>query len=56
MIDNAELQDIPGTKAMLLSDPARTVDMLPFGNWVKDEKTIPSIVVDQKVVSVTVTN
>lgn len=56
VIDKAELPDIPGTKAMLLSDPARTVDMLPFGNWVKDEKTIPSIVVDQKVVSVTVTN
>jgi len=56
VIDKSELPDLASTKTMLLGDPTRTVNMLPFGNWIKHEKDIPSIIADQKIVTITVTD
>jgi len=53
-IEQAELPDLPATKALLLQDAKRTLKTLPYQHWVEKDQPTGTVIIDKKVMSITV--
>lgn len=53
-VERAELPDLPATKALVLRDAKRTLTTLPYRHWVERSIHTGTVVVDKKVMQVTV--
>jgi hypothetical protein len=53
-LDNAELPDLPATRALVLQDAKRTMRILPHSHWIEQSQDIERIVIDKDVLSITV--
>ena len=53
-VEGAELADLPGTKALVLGDKKRTLQVLPYRHWVEKSFPVGDVVIDRKVMSVLV--
>jgi len=53
-IERAELPDLPATKALILQDDKRVMKTQPYQHWIEKKIDTDTIVVDKKVLSITV--
>jgi hypothetical protein len=53
-LDNAELPDLPATRALVLQDAKRALRILPHSHWIEQSQNIERIVIDKDVLSITV--
>jgi len=53
-VEKAELPDLPPTKAMVLADAKRTLRTQPYSHWLEDSFKTGTVVIDKKVVNITV--
>jgi hypothetical protein len=53
-IENAELPDLPATKAIVLGDPARAVTMRMFPGWIDKSVRTDGVLIDRKIMNITV--
>jgi len=53
-VEQAELSDLPGTKALVLTDAKRTLRVQPYQHWLEDSFRIGMFVADTKVMHITV--
>jgi hypothetical protein len=53
-LDNAELPDLPATRALVLQDAKRALRVLPHAHWIEQSQNIERIVIDKHVLSITV--
>jgi len=53
-IERAELPDLPDTKALILQDDKRVMKTQPYQHWIEKKIDTDTIVVDKKVLSITV--
>ena len=54
MLERAELPDLPATKALVLSDAKRTLTVQPYQHWIEDSLETGTVVIDQRVMRITV--
>lgn len=55
-VETAELPDLPATKALILQDAKRAMRIMPYQRWIEKNIKTGTIVVDKKVVKITVKN
>jgi hypothetical protein len=53
-VEEAELPDLPATKAMVLQNAKRTLRTQPYQHWLEDSVETGTIVIDKKVLQITV--
>jgi len=53
-IERAELPDLPATKSLVLQDAKRVLKMQPYRHWLEKSLRTGSVIMDKKVISVTV--
>ena len=53
-LENAELPDLPATRALVLQDAKRAMRVLPHAHWIEQSQNIERIVIDKQVLSITV--
>ncbi len=53
-VETAELPDLPATKALVLQDAKRSIQILPYQHWVEKNIKTGTIVVDKNVIKITV--
>jgi hypothetical protein len=53
-MENAELPELPATKAMVLGDARRAITMQAYPGWIDKSVRTGSIVVDRKIMNITV--
>lgn len=53
-VEKAELPDLPATKALVFQDAKRTLKSRPFRHWIEKNLQIGSVVLDRKVMHITV--
>ena len=53
-VEKAELPDLPATKALVLGDAKRTLRAQPYQRWLENSLETATIVIDKKVMRVTV--
>jgi hypothetical protein len=53
-LEGAELPDLPATKMLVLGDAKRTLDILPYHHWVEKIFETNTVVVDKKIIPITV--
>lgn len=53
-VENAELPDLPATKALILQDEKRALTARPYQRWVEKVFSTDAVVIDKKVMEVTV--
>jgi hypothetical protein len=53
-VERAELPDLPATKALLLQDAKRTLKSQPHPRWLEESLTTGTIIIDEKVMQITV--
>jgi hypothetical protein len=53
-LERAELPDLPGTKALVLLDPKRTLKTQPYQHWVEKSFNTGTITLDKKIMRITV--
>jgi len=53
-IETAELPDLPDTRALLLADAKRTMRIRPFSHWIEKNLETDAVVIDKKVLQITV--
>jgi hypothetical protein len=53
-VEQAELSDLPATKALVLTDAKRTLRVQPYQHWLEDSFRIGMFVADTKVMHITV--
>ncbi len=53
-VENAELPDLPATKALVLQNMKRTLITQPYQHWFERSLETDTIVIDEKVLSITV--
>jgi hypothetical protein len=53
-VENAELPDLPATKALILHDGKRTLKTRPYAKWLEKNYKIGAIIIDEKTMSITV--
>ena len=53
-MEQAELPGLPATKAMVLGDSRRANTMQVFPGWIDKSVRTPTIIVDKKIMNVTV--
>jgi hypothetical protein len=53
-IEKAELPDLPATKALLMVDTKRTLRVRPYAHWLERNLETGSVVIDKKVLKITV--
>ncbi|MGA1979621.1 MAG: SpoIVB peptidase S55 domain-containing protein [Sedimentisphaerales bacterium] len=53
-VENAELPDLPATKILLLQDGKRTLRSQPHPRWLEESLTTGTIIIDEKVMHITV--
>ena len=54
IIEKAELPDLPATKALLLQDTKRALRIRPYSHWLERNLETGSVVIDKKVLQITV--
>lgn len=54
IIETAELPDLPATKALLLQDTKRVLRVRPYSHWLERNLQTGSVVIDKKVLQITV--
>jgi len=54
IIETAELPDLPATKALLLLDTKRTLRIRPYSHWLERNLQTGSVVIDKRVLQITV--
>jgi hypothetical protein len=54
IIERAELPDLPATKALLLQDTKRVLRVRPYSHWLERNLKTGSVVIDKKVLQITV--
>jgi hypothetical protein len=54
IIERAELPDLPATKALLLQDTKRVLRVRPYSHWLERNLQTGSVVIDKKVLQITV--
>ncbi len=54
IIEKAELPDLPATKALLLQDTKRALRIRPYSHWLERNLETDAIVIDKKVLQITV--
>ncbi|MGD8499163.1 MAG: hypothetical protein PVJ86_00860 [Phycisphaerales bacterium] len=53
-VEKAELPDLPATKTLVLQDAKRALRMQPYSHWLERSLEIGAVVIDKKVLRVTV--
>ncbi len=53
-IEKAELPDLPATKTLILRDTKRTLRILPHSHWLEQSLETGTVVIDKKVLRITV--
>jgi hypothetical protein len=53
-VEKAELPDLPATKALVLGDAKRTLRTRPYQHWLEKSLTTGTVVIDKKVMHITV--
>ena len=53
-LEKAELPDLPATKVLLLQDSKRTLRSQPHPNWLEESLVTGTIIIDEKVLPITV--
>ncbi len=53
-LEQAELPDLPGTKALILQNAKRTLKIQPYQHWIERSLEIGTVVIDKKVMKITV--
>jgi len=53
-VERAELPDLPATKALILADAKRTLRTQPYQHWVEKSLDIGTVVIDKKIIHITV--
>jgi len=54
IIEKAELPDLPATKALLMQDTKRAIRVRPYSHWLERNLEIENVVIDKKVLQITV--
>ena len=54
IIERAELPDLPATKALLLGDAKRALQVRPYAHWLERDLQTGSVVMDKKTLQITV--
>ena len=54
VVENAELPDLPATKALVLQDSKRALRVLPYFHWLERSVKTDTIVIDKSVLPITV--
>jgi len=54
IIETAELPDLPATRALLLQDTKRAIRVRPYSHWLEQNLKTGAIVIDKKVLQITV--
>jgi hypothetical protein len=53
-VEKAELPDLPATKVLVLQDAKRTLEIRPYQHWVEESFRTGTVIIDKKVMRVTV--
>jgi hypothetical protein len=53
-VEKAELPDLPATKTLILRDTKRTLRVLPYSHWIEQSLETGTVVIDKKILSITV--
>jgi hypothetical protein len=53
-LEQAELPDLPGTKVLVLQNAKRTLKIQPFSHWIERSLETGTVVIDKKVIKITV--
>jgi hypothetical protein len=53
-LEKAELPQLPATKALVLGDAKRAITMQVYPDWIEKEVRTDSVIMDQKVMNITV--
>ena len=53
-VEKAELPDLPATKALVLQDDKRALRVQPYLHWLEDNLKTGTIIIDKKVMHITV--
>ena len=53
-VEKAELPDLPATKALVLQDAKRAVRIQPYQHWLEDSLEVGTVIIDKKVMRITV--
>jgi hypothetical protein len=53
-VEKAELPDLPATKVLLLQDVKRTLRSQPHPNWLEENLAVGTVIIDEKVMHITV--
>ena len=53
-VEKAELPDLPATKALVLQDTKRTLRSQPYLHWLEDNLQTDTVIIDKKVMRITV--
>ena len=54
VVEQSELADLPSTKAMVLFDSKRTLEVSPYYHWQEKQFELSTLVIDEKKLSITV--
>ncbi len=54
ILEQAELPDLPGTKALVLQNAKRTLKIQPYQHWIERSLETGTVVIDKKVIKITV--
>ena len=54
IVDNAELPDLPATRALVLQDSKRALRVLPYSHWLERDVDIDTVVIDKNVLPIVV--
>jgi len=54
IIEKAELPDLPATKALFLQDTKRVLRIRPYSHWLERSLETGSVVIDKRVLQITV--
>jgi len=53
-LEKAELPDLPATKVLVLQDAKRTLRTQPYQHWLENSLTTGTVVIDEKIMRITV--
>jgi hypothetical protein len=53
-LEQAELPDLPGTKALVLQNAKRALKIQPYQHWIERSLETGTVVIDKKVMKITV--
>jgi len=53
-VERAELPDLPATRAMVMQDTKRTLEIRPYQHWLQKSLKVDTVVLDKKVITITV--